>query len=161
MMSLLQRHTDDTQVLGSVIAVVVALGVCPISGVGSSTAAATEALAEMELAATELRGGVWGLRSGAVAGGRAAGRGDGCGGPEPPAEGGGAREVPSGSPWVAAREALDRAEAASARMVVHMSSVMAYPVSMLLGKGSQGNQMTLLLCSMSPAVVKALQVLGG
>ena len=63
-----------------------------------------------------------------------------------------------GPHWEAALEALRRAEAATVRMWVHLASVTAYPLSLLLGRGSQGNQMIVLLSESAPALIKALQV---
>ena len=160
------------QILGSVVAIIVALVVCPISGVGSSAAAATEALYEMEQAAMALRDGV--LTSLATAGGAAAAATGQSPGQSVAVSKGGSLERPEGNPppqqadtpqssssschWTAAREALGRAEACCVRMAVKLSSVTAYPVSLVLGKGSQGNQLLLQLCSMAPALPKALQV---
>ena len=164
------------QVMGSVVAIVVAMVVCPVSGVISSTAAATEVLAEMELAAVELRDGVSRLISAGQSTRQAAGveggtkPEEGRGAPPsqgvhasegaPPSEGcsGGDSSSNSSLCWAAAHEALGRAEAASARMAVHLSSVTAFPLSLLLGKGLKGNQMLRRLCSLAPELSKALQV---
>ena len=151
------------QIMGSIVAIAVALVIFPVSGVGSSTAAATEALAEMEQAAMALRDGVLShIADRRAYGDKAVSKAVDSNNQQQPEGEKPSAEAPDSVAllpcWAVAREALCRAEADSTRMAVQLASVTAYPVSLYLGKGSQGNDMLLQLCRSAPALAKALQV---